>query len=37
MSILAGIDPLTGKINPLVKDRHRNREFIEFLKLLDNA
>ena len=37
MSILAGIDLLTGKINALVKDRHRNRESIEFLKLLDKA
>ena len=34
---LAGIDLLTGKIHALVRDRHRSREFIEFLKLLDAA
>jgi transposase len=34
---LAGIDLLTGKVHALVRDRHRSREFIEFLKLLDAA
>jgi transposase len=34
---LAGLDLLTGKVHALVKDRHRSREFIEFLKLLDAA
>lgn len=37
VSLLAGIDLLTGKVHALVKDRHRSREFIEFLKLLDKA
>jgi transposase len=37
VSLLAGIDLLTGKIHALVKDRHRSREFIEFLKVLDAA
>jgi transposase len=37
LSLLAGIDLLTGKVHALVKDRHRSREFIEFLKLLDVA
>ncbi|MGO4568939.1 IS630 family transposase, partial [Rhizobium sp. 2YAF20] len=37
LSLLAGIDLLTGKVHALVKDRHRSREFIEFLKLLDSA
>ncbi len=37
VSLLAGIDLLTGKIHALVRDRHRSREFIEFLKLLDAA
>ena len=37
LSLLAGIDLLTGKIHALVRDRHRSREFIEFLKLLDAA
>ncbi|WP_210266304.1 transposase [Bradyrhizobium australiense] len=33
----AGIDLLTGKVHALVKDCHRSREFVEFLKLLDAA
>lgn len=37
LSLLAGIDLLSGKVHALVKDRHRSREFIEFLKLLDAA
>ena len=28
---------VTGAVHALVKDRHRSREFIEFLKLLDTA
>jgi transposase len=34
---LAGIDLITGKVHALVRDRHRTRGFIEFLKLLDAA
>ena len=37
VTLLAGIDLLSGTIHALVKDRHRSREFIEFLKLLDDA
>jgi transposase len=37
LSLLAGIDLLTGKVHALVKDRHRSREFVEFLQLLDAA
>src|SRR5450432_937227 len=37
VSLLAGIDLVTGKVHALVEDRHRSREFIEFLKLLDAA
>ena len=37
VSLLAGIDLLSGKVHALVKDRHRSREFVEFLKLLDAA
>src|SRR6201993_3806295 len=37
VSLLAGIDLLTGQVHALVKDRHRSREFIEFLKLVDTA
>ena len=35
VSLLAGIDLLNGQVHALVKDRHRSREFIEFLKVLD--
>src|SRR3984885_4515461 len=37
LSLLAGIDLLTGKVHALGRDRHRSREFIEFLKRLDAA
>jgi transposase len=37
VSLLAGIDLVTGKIHALVMDRHRSREFIDFLKLVDAA
>jgi len=35
VSLLAGIDLLTGQVHALVRDRHRSREFVEFLQLLD--
>ncbi|MET4221070.1 transposase [Bradyrhizobium sp. LB14.3] len=37
LSLLARIDLLTGKVHALVRDRHRSREFIELLRLLDAA
>jgi transposase len=37
VTLLAGIDLISGQVHALVKDRHRSREFIEFLKLLDEA
>ena len=37
LTLMAGIDLLTGQLHALVKDRHRSREFIEFLRLLDAA
>jgi transposase len=37
VSLLAGIDLITGKVHALVKDRNRSREFVEFLKLVDAA
>ena len=37
VSLLAGIDLITGKVHALVKDRHRSREFIDLLKLIDAA
>ena len=36
VSLLAGIDLLTGKVHGIVEDRHRSREFIGFLKILDS-
>jgi transposase len=35
LSLLAGIDLVTGKVHARVEERHRSREFIEFLRLLD--
>jgi transposase len=37
LSLLAGIDLLTGQVHASVEDRHRSREFIGFLKRLDAA
>ena len=37
LTLMAGIDLLTGHIYALVKERHRSREFLEFLKLLEAA
>ena len=36
VSLLAGIDLLTGKVHGIVEDRHHSREFIGFLKMLDS-
>ena len=35
VSLLAGIDLLNGHVHGLVADRHRSREFIEFLRQVD--
>ena len=35
VSLLAGIDLLTGEAIPLVSDTHKSSDFIEFLKILD--
>jgi transposase len=37
LSLLAGIDLLTGRVHAHVEDRHRSREFVAFLKQLDTA
>ena len=37
VSLLAGIDLVTGKVHALVTDRHRSHESIDFLKLVDAA
>jgi len=36
VSLLAGIDLLTGHVHGLVRSRHRSAEFIEFLKSVDS-
>lgn len=35
LSLLAGIDLLSGHVHGLVADRHRSCEFVDFLKLVD--
>lgn len=37
LSLLAGIDLLTGQVHASIEDRHRSREFIGFLKKLNAA
>ena len=37
VSLMAGIDLLTGIVHGQVVDRHRSREFIQFLRKLDGA
>ena len=37
VTLMAGIDLLTGQVHALVRDRHRSREFIEFLTMLEAA
>ena len=37
LSLLAGIDLLTGKVHACVEERHRSREYVSFLKRLDAA
>lgn len=36
LSLIAGIDLLTGKITAHVEDRHRSKEFVEFLKSVND-
>ncbi|MEK7233608.1 MAG: IS630 family transposase [Elusimicrobiota bacterium] len=37
VSLMAGIDLLTGEVHGMPVDRHRSREFVDFLKLVDSA
>jgi transposase/uncharacterized protein YoaH (UPF0181 family) len=37
LSLLAGIDLLSGRVHGMVANRHRSREFIQFLKRIDEA
>lgn len=36
LSLLAGIDLQRGEAIPLVRQTHNNKDYIEFLKILDN-
>ncbi len=36
LSLLAGLDLVTGEAIPLVRETHKSSDFIEFLKLLDS-
>jgi transposase len=35
VSLMAGIDLLNGEVHAQVVDRHRSREFVQFLKMMD--
>lgn len=37
LSLLAGIDLVTGKVHARLEERHRSREFVEFLEQIDAA
>lgn len=37
VSLMAGIDLLNGMVHGIVVDRHRSREFTQFLKMIDAA
>lgn len=37
VSLLAGIDLLSGRVHGMVANRHRSREFVQFLKRVDEA
>jgi transposase len=37
LSLLAGIDLLTGQVHASIEERHRSREFVGFLRKLDAA
>lgn len=36
VSLLAGIDLLNGQVHGMVADRHRSREFVQYLNMLDS-
>ena len=35
LSLLAGIDLITGKVHSLIRERYKSADFIDFLKLID--
>lgn len=37
VSLLAGIDLFSGQVHGMVADRHRSREFVQYLKMLDET
>lgn len=36
VSLLAGIDLLDGKVHGIVREKHKSKEFVEFLEILDS-
>lgn len=37
LSLLAGMDLITGNIRHLIRERHKSSDFIDFLKMIDEA
>ena len=37
LSLLAGIDLISGKVHSRIRERHKSADFIDFLKLIDEA
>ena len=37
LSLLAGIDLISGKVHSLIREQHKSADFIDFLKLIDEA
>jgi transposase len=36
LSLHAGISPQTGEVSPMVSETHNSKDYIKFLKILDN-
>ena len=37
LSLLAGIDLITGKVHSLIRERHKSADFVNFLQMIDDA
>ena len=37
LSLLAGIDLITGKVHSLIRERHKSSDFVDFLKMIDET
>lgn len=35
LSLLAGIDLITGKVHSLIRERHKSSDFVDFLRMID--